>query len=120
MDALEFLVKSKTTHMRAFTIALETMGKEWPASWKRARTSWQMAIRKMMHPPILPLSARRPALHHKIAAYTTGRNLALQLHQPGIVELLTISLGEEQNAGLLLDEVAQPLMSVAKMPATVE
>jgi Mn-containing catalase len=58
--------------------------------------------------------------HYEIAAYTTARNLALQLHQPGIVELLTMSLGEEQNAGQLLDEVAQPLMSIAKMPATVE
>jgi Mn-containing catalase len=58
--------------------------------------------------------------HYEIAAYTTARNLALQLHQPGIVDLLTMSLGEEQNAGQLLDEVAQPLMSVAKMPSTVE
>jgi Mn-containing catalase len=58
--------------------------------------------------------------HYEIAAYTTARNLALQLHQPGIVDLLTMSLGEEQNAGQLLDEVAQPLMSVAKMPSPVE
>ena len=58
--------------------------------------------------------------HYEIAAYTTARNLALQLHQPAIVDLLTMSLGEEQNAGQLLDEVAQPLMSVAKMPSTVE
>jgi Mn-containing catalase len=58
--------------------------------------------------------------HYEIAAYTTARNLALQIHQPGIVQLLTMSLGEEQNAGQLLDQVAQPLMSVAKMPASVE
>ena len=58
--------------------------------------------------------------HYEIAAYTPARNLALQLHQPAIVELLTMSLGEEQNAGQLLDQVAQPLMSVAKMPASVE
>jgi Mn-containing catalase len=58
--------------------------------------------------------------HYEIAAYTTARNLALQLHLPSIVELLTMSLGEEQNAGQLLDQVAQPLMSVAKMPAPVE
>ena len=57
---------------------------------------------------------------YEIAAYTTARNLAMQVHQPAIVELLTMSLGEEQNAGQLLDQVAQPLMSVAKMPATVE
>jgi len=58
--------------------------------------------------------------HYEIAAYTTSRNLALQLRQPRIVQLLTMSLGEEQNAGELLDQVAQPLMSVAKMPASVE
>jgi Mn-containing catalase len=58
--------------------------------------------------------------HYEIAAYTTARNLALQLHQPAVVELLTQSLGEEENAGQLLDQVAQPLMSVARMPAPVE
>jgi len=58
--------------------------------------------------------------HYEIAAYTTARNLALQLRLPAIVQLLATSLGEEQNAGQLLDQVAQPLMSVAKMPASVE
>jgi Mn-containing catalase len=56
----------------------------------------------------------------EIAPYTTARNLSLQLRQPAIVQLLTLLLGEEQNAGQLLDQVAQPLMSVAKMPASVE
>ena len=58
--------------------------------------------------------------HYEIAAYTTARNLALQLRQPAIVQLLTTTLGEEQNAGQLLDQLSQPLMSVAKMPASVE
>jgi Mn-containing catalase len=58
--------------------------------------------------------------HYEIAAYTTARNLALQLQLPIIVDLLTQSLGEEQNAGQLLDQVAQPLMSVARMPASVD
>jgi Mn-containing catalase len=58
--------------------------------------------------------------HYEIAAYTTARNLALQLQLPAIVDLLTQSLGEEQNAGQLLDQVAQPLMSVARMPASVD
>jgi Mn-containing catalase len=58
--------------------------------------------------------------HYEIAAYTTARNLAFQLHMPAIVDLLTMSLGEEQNASQLLDQVAQPLMSVARMPAPVE
>ena len=41
-------------------------------------------------------------------------------HGGGTREVLTTSLGEEQNAGQLLDQVAQPLLSVARMPATVE
>ena len=58
--------------------------------------------------------------HYEIAAYTTARNLALQLRQPAVVQLLTMSLGEEQNASQLLDQVGKPLMSIAKMPASVE
>ena len=58
--------------------------------------------------------------HYEIAAYTSARNLASQLHLPEIVTLLTMSLGEEQNADQLLDQVAKPLMSVTKMPARVE
>jgi hypothetical protein len=41
----------------------------------------------------------RPA----IAAYTTARNLAVQMRNPTLVQLLTNSLGEEQNATQLLD-----------------
>jgi Mn-containing catalase len=66
------------------------------------------------------IGAAQRVEHYEIAAYTTARNLALQLRQPVVVQLLTTSLGEEQNAGQLLDQVAQPLMSVAKMPASVE
>ena len=42
------------------------------------------------------------------------------MRQPEIVQLLTTSLGEEQNADQLLDQVAQPLLSLARMPATFE
>jgi Mn-containing catalase len=66
------------------------------------------------------IGAAQRVEHYEIAAYTTARNLALQVRQPVLVQLLTTSLGEEQNAGQLLDQVAQPLMSVAKMPASVE
>ena len=66
------------------------------------------------------IGAAQRVEHYEIAAYTTARNLALQVRQPLLVQLLTTSLGEEQNAGQLLDQVAQPLMSVAKMPASVE
>ena len=66
------------------------------------------------------IGAAQRVEHYEIAAYTTARNLAFQLRQPAIVHLLTMSLGEEQNAGQLLDQIAQPLMSVTKMPAPVE
>jgi Mn-containing catalase len=66
------------------------------------------------------IGAAQRVEHYEIAAYTTARNLALQLRQPAIVQLLTMSLGEEQNASQLLDQVAQPLMSVARMLASVE
>jgi Mn-containing catalase len=66
------------------------------------------------------IGAAQRVEHYEIAAYTTARNLALQLRQPAIVQLLTMSLGEEQNAAQLLDQVAQPLMSIARMPASVE
>jgi Mn-containing catalase len=66
------------------------------------------------------IGATQRVEHYEIAACATARNLALQLRQPAIVQLLTISLGQEQNAGQLLDQLAQPLMSVAKMPAAVE
>ena len=52
--------------------------------------------------------------HYEIAAYTTARNLALQLREPLVVQLLTTSLGEEQNAGQLLDQVAQPFCPCQK------
>jgi Mn-containing catalase len=65
------------------------------------------------------IGAAQRVEHYEIAAYTAVRNLALQLHQPVIVHLMTQSLGEEQNADQLLDQVAQPLMSVARMPASV-
>ncbi|MFL6799140.1 MAG: DUF892 family protein [Xanthobacteraceae bacterium] len=65
------------------------------------------------------IGAAQRVEHYEIAAYTTARNLALQLGQTAIVQLLTDSLGEEQNTAQLLDQVAQPLMSVAKMPASV-
>jgi Mn-containing catalase len=66
------------------------------------------------------IGAAQKVEHYEIAGYTAARNLALQLRQPAIVQMLTMSLGEEQNANQLLDQLAQPLMSVAKMPASVE
>ena len=46
--------------------------------------------------------------------------LAQQLHQSAVVQHLTKSLGEEENADVLLDQIARPLMSVARMPEAIE
>jgi Mn-containing catalase len=58
--------------------------------------------------------------HYEISGYTTARNLAQQLRQTAIVALLSKSLAEEENADLLLNQVARSLMSVAAMPAAIE
>jgi Mn-containing catalase len=66
------------------------------------------------------IGAAQRVEHYEISGYTTARNLAQQLHQSAIVQLLNQSLGEEENADQLLNQVARSLMSVAKMPASVE
>jgi Mn-containing catalase len=66
------------------------------------------------------IGAAQRVEHYEIAAYTTARNLAQQLHHSAIVSHLTTSLGEEANADQLLDQLARTLMSVARMPATVD
>jgi Mn-containing catalase len=66
------------------------------------------------------IGAAQRVEHYEIAGYTTARNLAQQLHHSAIVQLLTKSLGEEQNTDQLLTQVAQPLMSAARMPAAVD
>ena len=58
--------------------------------------------------------------HYEMSGYTTARNLAQQLHNSAIVQLLSKSLAEEENADQMLNQVAGPLMSVARMPAPVE
>ena len=66
------------------------------------------------------IGAAQRVEHYEIAGYTTARNLAQQLHHSAVVQLLSKSLAEEENADQLLNQVARPLMSVAKMPASVE
>jgi Mn-containing catalase len=58
--------------------------------------------------------------HYEISAYMTMKSLAQQLRVPAVVQLLNLSLAEEQNSDQLLTQIAQPLMSAARMPASVE
>jgi Mn-containing catalase len=57
--------------------------------------------------------------HYEIAAYTAARNMAIQLHEHEIAQLLTLSLGEEMKSDYLLNQVSQPLTSLAGMPPAV-
>jgi Mn-containing catalase len=66
------------------------------------------------------IGAAQRVEHYEIAGYTTARNLAQQLHQSTIVQLLSKSLAEEENSDQLLNQLARPLMSAAKMPESVE
>jgi Mn-containing catalase len=66
------------------------------------------------------IGAAQRVEHYEISAYTTARNLALQLRHSAIVELLSQSLAEEANSDMLLNQVGRSLMSVARMPSAIE
>ena len=65
------------------------------------------------------IGAAQKVEHYEMAGYTTARNLAQQLRMPDLVQLLQLSLAEEANADQLLNQLARPLMSAARMPAPV-
>lgn len=66
------------------------------------------------------IGAAQRVEHYEIAGYTTAKNLAQQLHHSAIVALLSKSLGEEENADQLLNQVARSLMSIARLPVQAE
>jgi manganese catalase len=66
------------------------------------------------------IGAAQRVEHYEISGYTTAKNLAQQLRQGAVVALLSKSLAEEENADQLLNQVARTLLSVAKMPASIE
>lgn len=63
------------------------------------------------------IGAAQKVEHYEIAGYTTARNLAQQLKRSDIVSLLQLSLAEEENADQMLNQVARPLMSAARIPS---
>jgi Mn-containing catalase len=66
------------------------------------------------------IAAAQRVEHYEASGYSSARNPAQQLRTPVIVQLLSASLAEEENADQLLNQLAQTLMSAAKMPAAVE
>lgn len=57
--------------------------------------------------------------HYQIASHTTACNLANQLRLPEVSRLLQMTLPEEQNTDLLLDQIQRPLTSVLGRPAAI-
>jgi Mn-containing catalase len=66
------------------------------------------------------IGAAQRVEHYEVASYTSARNLAQQLRQSAVVALLSKSLAEEENTNQLLSQIARALMTVEKMPATIE
>lgn len=66
------------------------------------------------------IAAAQKVEHYEISAYTTAKNLAQQLRRNDIAQLLTKTLAEECNSDQLLDQLAKPMLSVARQPAAIE
>lgn len=65
------------------------------------------------------IGAAQKVEHYEMSGYLCARNLAQQLHMSAIVQLLSVSLAEEQNADQLLYQVSRTLMSSPTMPARI-
>jgi Mn-containing catalase len=65
------------------------------------------------------IAAAHKVEHYEIASYTTARNLANQLRLPEVSRLLQMTLSEEQNTDMLLDQIQRPLTSVLGRPAAI-
>ena len=60
------------------------------------------------------IAAAQKVEHYEISAYGTARTMAGQVGQPGVAELLSKSLGEEEVADSLLTQIARELMGAAR------
>jgi len=65
------------------------------------------------------IAAAHKVEHYEIASYLNARNLASQLRLPEVSRLLQMTLSEEQNADLLLDQIQRPITSVLGRPAAI-
>ena len=62
------------------------------------------------------IGAAQKVEHYEMAGYITARDLAQQLKLTEVAHLLQLTLAEEENADQLLNQIARPLMSAARMP----
>ena len=62
------------------------------------------------------IGAAQRVEHYEISAYTTAKNLAQQLRHSAVVALLAKSLAEEENADMLLNQIARTLCRSPRCP----
>jgi len=60
------------------------------------------------------IAAAQKVEHYEISSYGTARTMAGQIGQPGVAELLSKSLAEEEIADNLLTQIARELMGAAR------
>lgn len=127
-DLIEFHLRETNTQVERLDEALEALGG--PASGKTCKgmqgliEEGEEILKKGKKNPepfadLALIGVAQRVEHYEIAAYTSARNMAIQLHEHEIAQLLTLSLGEEMKSDYLLNQVSQPLTSLAGMPPAV-
>jgi Mn-containing catalase len=128
-DAFELHLAETETHVERLNEILELLG-EGTARAKPCRGMLGlieegeevMNANKKREPYAADLNliaAAHKVEHYEITSYTTARNLANQLRLPDVSRLLQMTLAEEQNTDLLLDQIQRPLTSVLGRPAAI-
>lgn len=65
------------------------------------------------------IAAAHKVEHYEIVSYITARDLASQLRLPEVSRILQMTLAEEQNTDMLLNQIQRPLTSVLGRPAAI-
>jgi Mn-containing catalase len=65
------------------------------------------------------IAAAHKVEHYEIVSYITARDLANQLRLPEVSRILQMTLAEEQNTDMLLNQIQRPLTSVLGRPAAI-
>lgn len=127
-DLLEFHLKETNVQVDRLTEALKALGGSTGAKVSKGMRGLieegEEIVKKGEQNPdpfadLALIGVAQRVEHYEIAAYTAARNMAIQLHEHEIAQLLTLSLGEEMKSDYLLNQISQPLTSLAGMPPAV-
>jgi Mn-containing catalase len=127
-DLFEFHLRETNTQVDRLTEALKALGGSSSAKVSKGMRGLveegEEIVKKGEQNPdafadLALIGVAQRVEHYEIAAYTAARNMAIQLHEHEIAQMLTLSLGEEMKSDYLLNQVSQPLTSLAGMPPAV-